>query len=180
MSLFSILSNTDSTSSSVSSSIQLLLQQVAAKQGTDSSSSTTDSTSGTDAVSSVLITLQAQRAAADQADADKDAATLAKDTRAALDAQYKEKGSKEADMGAFSNRALSQIALNENGSFSKAEVAQAKSELRERDRQSLMQVINAGPLTSSTLTAYARNMTSARSTMSAEERMLRDSNPDWL
>jgi len=81
-------------------------------------------------------------------------------------------------MGDFSGRALAMIATNADGSFSNAEVAQAKSTMRERDRQALISVMNAGPLTSSSLATYGKSLLTARTTMSAEERAFRDAYPN--
>jgi hypothetical protein len=180
MSLFSILNNTSSssTSSAANSTLQTILQQA----GVDTASTTTatsgDSSTASTTLSSLLVSLQAKVAAAEGQDAKKDATTLAKELRTKLDAQYKEKGTKDASMGDFSGRSLAMIATNADGGFSNAEVAQAKSEMRERDRQTLISVMNAGPLTSSALATYGKSMLTARTSMSAEERAFRDAHPN--
>ena len=187
MSLFSILNKDNSSTSSVSTTMQLMMQQIAAKTAsgtsstTDASDSATTSTTGTStstSLSDIIVSMQAQQAATEKGDANKDAAAFAKELRTTLDAQYKKSGTKDADMSAFSGRGLATVALNENGSFSNAEVAQAKSEMRERDRQSLLSVINSGPLTSSALATYGKSILAARTTMSAEERSFRDAHPN--
>jgi len=128
--------------------------------------------------SSVQITLQARRAAAEQDDADKSAPALAAALRGALDAAYAAVGERHsADLTALSGRALAIMAQGETGGFSRAESAAAKMELRERDRQAVLAQINAGGLTASSLGAYLKQSVSARATMSTEERSLRDGNP---
>ncbi|HWJ71262.1 MAG TPA: hypothetical protein VNS79_14560 [Sphingobium sp.] len=124
------------------------------------------------------ITLQARRVAAEKDDAGKSVSTLAAALRGALDAAYAAVGERHsADLTALGGRALAVIALNETGQFSRAEIAAAKSELRGRDRQAVLAQINEGGLTASSLGAYLTQSVSARATMSAEERSLRDGNP---
>jgi hypothetical protein len=174
MSLWSYL-GTDLSGSSTSSSAQVAqaMQTLAARSNTSGSS-----TSGT-GQSSVLITIDAKRAAAAKADAGKDAATMISDVRKELDTQYTAAGkTHSADLTALSGRALSTIALNETNQFSRAEIAAAKEELRARDRQSVMGMINAGPLTAATLATYTRDLLTAREGMSSEEQKLRAANPN--
>jgi hypothetical protein len=179
MSLFSILNNSSTTSSTVSTTLQSILQQAGVDTATTSTGSTaTEGSTASTSLSSILVSLQAKVAAAEKDDADTDATTLAKELRTKLDAQYKTSGTKDADMSDFSGRALAMVALNQNGGFSNTEVAQAKAEMRERDRQTLMSVINAGPLTSSSLATYGKSLLTARTTMSAEERSFRDAHPN--
>lgn len=179
MSLFDYLNSdpTSSTSSasSAASQISQLLQQAQAKQGVTS----TGTTSGTSsAASTVSITLDALRANATATDAKKNAVTLASEIRATLDEQYDGKTGQSPNMSAFSGRALAIVALNDDGSFSKAEVAAAKAELRERDRASALAFLNSGDLTASSLKTYSQQLLSARNSMSEEERALRDIDPN--
>ena len=183
MSLFDYLNNdslSSVSSSSSSSQISLLLQQAQAKQGivvpAKVETAAETSSTATSNQSSVSITLAAQRANASATDAKKDAATLAEEVRAALDEHYAD-GGKSPSVSAFSARALALVALNEDGSFSKAEVAAAKSELRERDRLSALSFINSGELTAASLKSYSQQVLAAREGMSKEERLLRDSDP---
>ncbi len=172
MSLFDYLNNDASSTSSLSSQMQLLVQQAQAKLGTSVSSST--AATGTAASQpAVLITMDAQRASAEAEDAKKDPAKLAAEVRAKLD-----KGGKDAAMGSFSGRALAMVALNDDGTFSRAEIGAAKSELRERDRQSALAFLNSGELTASSLKAYGQGLLAARQTMSGEERQLRTNDPN--
>jgi len=175
MSLFSYL-NTDSFGSSpASAQIAKALQTIAEKNAATTVAGNQTQPGG----SSVLITLQAQRAAAEKEDAGKTADVLTKELRAQIDADNKKTGKKDsADLTAMSGRALATIALNESGQFSKTEIAAAKLELRTRDRLDLVAQISSGPLTSSSLAAYTQQLTTARATMSAEERGLRDANPN--
>jgi len=173
MSLFSYL-NTDS-SESLLVSVKNAQAVAQAKVATTAAADSTEKASNT---SSVLITVQARRAAAERDDGDKPAASLAAELRAALDDAYDAAGERHsADLTALSGRALAVIALDESGQFSRAENAAAKTELRGRDRQAVLTQISENGLTASSLAAYLQQATDARTTMSAEERSLRDANP---
>lgn len=176
MSLFSILNNFDSQSASSTSSWNStsLLQQITALQSSGSSAGTTTASS-TSALPAVLITMQAQRAAADAADAKQDATALADNLHKAFAAAKTAK--KTLDLTSQSGRALSLVALNQDGSFSTAQVAQAKTELRNRDRASAMALISGGALTADSLATYSKTLLAARQSMSSEERQLRDADP---
>ncbi len=173
MSLFDYLNNDASSTSSLSTQMQMLVQQAQAKLGTSAASSTASASTAAGSQPSVLITMDAQRASAEANDAKKDAGTLAAELRARLD-----KGGADGAMGAFSGRALSIIALDDKGTFSRAEISAAKAELRERDRQSALAFLNSGELTASSLKAYGQSLLAARQTMSAEEQQLRTSDPN--
>ncbi len=177
MSLFSYL-NTDSFGSSpASTQIAKALQTIAEKNAATAVAAGTQTQSA--GSSSVLITLQAQRAAAEKEDAGKTAQTLTTELRTHIDADNKKAGKKDnADLTAMSGRALATIALNESGQFSRTEIAAAKLEMRTRDRLSVVAQINSGGLTSASLAAYTQQLTASRATMSAEERGLRDANPN--
>ncbi|OJY63546.1 MAG: hypothetical protein BGP16_01275 [Sphingobium sp. 66-54] len=172
MSLFSYL-NTDS-----SESLLITVQKAQAATQTRAAPSAPESASTSSTASSVLITLQARRAAAEKDDAGKAAPALATELRTALDSAYAAAGERHsADLTALSGRALAVIALNESGQFSRAEIAAAKTELRGRDRQAVLTQISENGLTASSLAAYLQQATDARTAMSAEERALRDVNP---
>lgn len=172
MSLFSYL-NTDS-----SEALSMTVQKALAATRTKASATAADTGSTASSGSSVLITLQARRAAAEKEDAGKTASALASELRATFDAAYAAAGEQHsADLTALSGRALAVIALNESGQFSRAEIAAAKTELRGRDRQAVLTQISENGLTASSLGAYLQQATDARTTMSAEERSLRDANP---
>ena len=98
---------------------------------------------------------------------------LAKELRTKLD-----KGGADADMSHFSGRGLAIIALNQDGTFSREEVYAAKSELRERDRQSAITFLNSGELTSTSLKAYTQQLLASRQSQSGEEQQLRDIDPN--
>ena len=173
MSLFSYL-NVDSSDSLL---INLKKAQSAATES-KVTTSIAESTSRTANTSSVLITVAARRAAAEKDDAGKAASAFAGELRTTLDDAYATAGERHsADLTALSGRALAVIALNEDGQFSRAEIAAAKTELRGRDRQAVLTQISENGLTASSLAAYLQQATDARSTMSAEERNLRDANP---
>jgi hypothetical protein len=175
MSLFSLL-NEDSQPTSATGQSAQLAQQIAALKAASGTTTSSAATATTDSVASVLITLAARRAASEAGDADKTAEALAQDIRTELDSQ--EADGHSLDLSGFSGRALSTIALNGDGSYSRAEVVQAKAELRERDRQSALALIGAGELTSESLLTYGKSLLAARASMSEEERALRDADPN--
>lgn len=177
MSLFSILNGTSSSSSTVSTSstMSTLLAQIEAQKAASGTTTKTGETSSTGSSSSVSITVDAQRAASEAKDAKKDASALVAELRKAFDEAYG-KGD-TPDTGELSGRALALVATNEGGGFSRAEVAAAKAELRDRDRASALAVISSGDLTSSTLITYNKDLLAQRASMSPEERALRDANP---
>jgi len=155
-----------------------LLAQIEAQKaasGTTTKTGETSNSTGSSTSSSVSITVDAQRAASEAKDAKKDASALVAELRKAFDEAY---GKGDApDTGELSGRALALVATNEGGGFSRAEVAAAKAELRDRDRASALAVISSGDLTSSTLITYNKELLAQRAAMSPEERALRDANP---
>jgi hypothetical protein len=130
------------------------------------SNSTTTSASG------VSISVNATIAAATKADAKKTATELSADTRAALDAHYKQKGKGKIDLAEMSPRAVASIVLNEGGTYSQAEVLTAKAEMRARDRAALLDV-TANDFSLSSLEAYQSARLTSYGTMSLEERTVR-------
>jgi hypothetical protein len=178
MSLWSIL-NTDSSASSSSTTAQLAQAMQAPKLSASGKTSiSTQATTSDPAASSVLITVEAKRAAATKEDAAKSVSALASELRASFDKQYAAAGKKNsADLTALSGRALAIVALNETNQFSKAEIAAAKLELRARDRQSTVSALASSDLTAASLKTYSRDLLTARSLMSNEEQRLRASNP---
>lgn len=175
MSLFSYLKADSLGSSAMSAQVAQAMQTIAEKQGASVKGDAAKAGAG----SSVSITLQARRAAAEKQDADKAAPALASELRGALDRAYAAAGERHsADLTDLSGRALAVMVLNDTGQFSRAEVAAAKSELRGRDRQAVLAQISADGLTASSLAAYLKQSLGARATMSAEERGLRDANPN--
>ena len=178
MSLFSYLNADPSGTSSANSQIAQVLQQ--AKARATGSKATTTASSGISGAkpAQVQVTLEARRLAAAKADAGKSAVTLAGEMRKWLDASYAAAGRKNsADLTVLSGRALAVIALNSSGHFSRAEIAAAKTELRERDRAALVDQINGSALTASSLATYSQSLNAARALMSPEEQALRQANP---
>jgi hypothetical protein len=175
MSLFDYLNNDPSNSTSSTTS---LLQQIAAQRGITVPSSTLNAlanettTTASSNASSVQISIGAQRASAETDDAKKDRAKVTSEARTALD-----KNGVSA-MGAMSGRALAIVGLNEDGTFSRAEVDGAKAELRERDRQSVLSFFNSGELSASSLKTFGQQLLAARQSMSAEEQSLRANDPN--
>ncbi len=119
--------------------------------------------------SGTQITASARQAAAAKADADKPIATLLAETSKAL-----KSGTLLRDL---SNRALAAIALDETGAFSKEQAVAAKSELRGRDRASLVAAIGASGLSAASVATWISAQTEARTTMSSEETALRAQDP---
>lgn len=178
MSLFSIMESQSASNllTSSNSPLSSALQTLMGTNGADLAGAASSTLDGT-ATPAVSITATAKQTAAAQADAGKDAASLAAELRTTLDSQYDASGTKTADMSDFSARGLSLIALNDSGSFSRGEVDAAKAELRNRDRQSLLQNIATSGLSASVLKAYGSAQLTARLSMSAEELQLRNSDP---
>lgn len=172
MSLFSYMNvGTSQTSNNFSSSSvynTALEQLISAKNGL-----TGNTTASGNASSGVTISVAASIASAAKDDAKKDAATLAKDIRKTLDTQYGKDNTGKADFTEMSPRALSTIMLNESGSFSKAEMIAAKQEMRSRDRDAFL-TATANDLSVDTLKTYQTALMTGRSTMSIEERTVRD------
>lgn len=128
----------------------------------------------------VIITMAAKRAAATDDDAIKEKTALAAEVRKTIDADNTKAGQKDsADLTPLSARALSIVALDDSGQFSKSEKAAAKLEIRERDRQALISELS-GSVNATSLAAYGRKLIAARATMSTEEVALRKANPDLL
>jgi len=175
MSLFSYMNLTGSPSSTSSGGLGSLygsaLEQLTATVG--SSAAAKAGTSNSESPSGVTISVAATIAAAAKADKDKDGATLAADIRKDLDAQYKASGKTTPDLSAQSPRALATIILNESGSFSKSEVLHAKAELRSRDRATFL-AATANDFSLTSLEAYQTAKLTSRSSMSVEERTVRD------
>jgi hypothetical protein len=174
MSLFDYLNNDSSNSTSSTAS---LLQQIAAQRGISLPSSTLnalgkETAATSDSSSSVQISIGAQRASAETDDAKKDRAKVTSDARASLDKDG------VSATGAMSGRALAIVGLNEDGTFSRAEVHAAKAQLRERDRQSVLTFFNSGELSASSLKTFGQQLLAARQSLSAEEQALRASDPN--
>ncbi|MFT3965255.1 MAG: hypothetical protein QM690_05185 [Sphingobium sp.] len=174
MSLMDYL-NTSFTSASSSTASGSLIDQLGGTSGTSSADDVLNALingTSTASASGVTISTTAAIAAAAKEDKDKDAATLASEIRASLDAQYAAKGTTDADLSEASPRALSTIILNESGAFSKAEVHAARQEMRERDRKAFLQVTLNG-FTLSSIQSYQNQMASAKASMSDEEKAVR-------
>jgi len=176
MSLFSYMNLTGSPSSSTGSGglgslYGSALEQLTATVG--SSAAAKAGTSNSESPSGVTISVAATIAAAAKADKDKDGATLAADIRKDLDAQYKASGGTTPDLSAQSPRALATIILNESGGFSRSEVLHAKAELRSRDRATFL-AATANDFSLTSLEAYQTAKLTSRSSMSVEERTVRD------
>ncbi|MET0366367.1 MAG: hypothetical protein ABW169_17110 [Sphingobium sp.] len=182
MSLMDYL-NTTLGSSTSSSTTKGSLTSSSLDQLLGTSSSTTSSAddvlnalingTSTTTASGVTISSSAAVAAAAKEDKDKDAATLTSEIRATLDAQYAMSKTKDADLSEASPRSLATIIQNGSGTFSDAEVFAAKQEMRQRDRQAFLQVTSSG-FSLSSIQSYQNQMHSARTSMSAEEKAVRD------
>lgn len=141
----------------------------------DTTATTIQNTSGTQ----VTISAAALAAATAKEDNDKDASVLAKEVRAALDAQYAKGTAKgSADMSEFSGRALAIVALNKEGQFSASESRAAKEALREDTRQSFVSAMGSGDAYSM-IANYSKQLASQYDSMSAEEREARGWSEDF-
>ena len=133
---YSVLGN---TTSRLTTAAQKMIDAANAKQ-----TATPSSTSG----SSVAISDAAKAAAAEKADNAKDFTKLGTEVRQALDAQYAAAKASakpaKAVLSGMTGRAVATVALNRDGSFSRAEVAAAKLELRERARSEFVSASSSG------------------------------------
>lgn len=166
MSLFSIIASLGQSTNSFSTT-SLTSTVDATTTASDSLTAALDSIT-TKSGQTVTITSAAKIAAAAAADAKKDAATVATDTRAALDAQT---GS-SPDLSQMSPRALATIVLNDSSKFSATEVYAAKVEMKQRDRAAFL-TATAGGLSVASLSDYSTSLATSRASMSAEERQVR-------
>ena len=174
MSLASLLLS-NATSTSGTAADRLLSGASTATGLTDlkAVSGKTASTAAT-AQGTVKLSRAAVQAAAEKDDAGLDAAKLTTRLRADLDAQYAAAGNdRSPDFGSVSRRALATVALNTSGSFSTLEAYTARTELRERDRASLLDAIASSGLSAASLAAWQSARNERLAGMSAEEATLR-------
>lgn len=164
MSLISILSTmTSGTSSSTGSSAitaaqaRLALAQAAA-----------EAKSGTASNGGAQISDAAVLAQSHTSDLKKDFGVLAKETRAALDSQYKS-GASSPKFDKISGRALASIVLNEGGQFSRGEQAAARAEIQARERSVLTAAFSSG-MSVATLASYGKTLAENYDAKSPEER----------
>lgn len=127
--------------------------------------------------SSVSISTAAKIAAAEAADNAKDFTTLSNDVRATLDAasaaaKAAGKPVGAPDLSEMSGRALAAIILNRTGSFTGAEQAAAKTELRTRTRDEFTTALSSGS-TLTALTGYNQLLIGEYDAISPEEREAR-------
>lgn len=120
------------------------------------------------------LSLAAVQAAAEKDDAALDAGKLTTRLRGDLDTQYAAAGNdRSPDFSDVSRRALATVALNTSGSFSTLEAHAARTELRERDRASLLDAIASSGLSAASLAAWQSVRNERLAGMSAEEATLR-------
>lgn len=162
MSLFSILSNMTSGSSSASNSAITATQaRLALAQGVVEAKSSA-------ATSGVQISSAAALAQATASDRIKDFAALARETRTALDSQYKA-GSDLPELDKISGRALASIVLNEGYQFTRNEQAAARAELKSRERDVMTTALSSG-MSVATLASYGKTLAESYDATSPEER----------
>ena len=168
LSLLSILNETSTGTSATATSAAATIKLALAKaQAAAASASASDGSSGASISGAALL------AAAQKADNAKDFTLLSQEVRATLDTQYKAgRSAGKADLSALSGRAVAAIALNKTGAFSRAESAQAKSELAAREKQGLTDAVSSG-MSIATLKSYGESLVSSYDAMSAEERQAR-------
>jgi hypothetical protein len=125
-----------------------------------------------------------QRLTDGTAAAPRDFSDVAKDVRAVLDAQYaaakasgttlvfdtsRAQNGQKVDFSMLDNRALSAVTLNQDDTFSTAEIRAAKNELNSRNGASLLASFKLDNRDTD-LTAFSQSIISQYSAMSAEER----------
>jgi hypothetical protein len=167
MSLWSALNaNTNTSSSSFTYGTAKATSAIQALLTAQNSASKATSTNGS---SSASISSAAKQAAAESTDNRLDFATLSKNVRATINAQYQASESNTADLSNFSGRALSAIILNSDSHFSAREVSLAKAELRTRE-STTYKSITAGKSGLAALSAYNNSIVNRYDAISSEER----------
>lgn len=178
MSLLSLLFPNSASTSLASSGVPIspAVQKLLDAQSAASSNISASRQTGTQ--SSLSISANARRAAAESADNKKDFAALSQEVRTNLDAQYtaagtsRDHGAAGLELNALTGRALSAVILNTSGTFSLGEVAAAKTELRERMRTEFVGAVGSKAGLSS-LSAYNAQLIISYDAMSSEERQAR-------
>jgi hypothetical protein len=181
MSLFAILSGTNSSTQStspyVNSTVSAAFAQIEGET-TGAATSATSSTSG----SGVSISADAQAAAAETSDNAMNFTDLSNQVRSTLDAQYateKANGqSQSADLSGLSGRALSAIVLNQTGNFTPTEQRAAKTALDQQTRSDFTTAVSGG-MSMSSLSSYSQSLVTQYDAMSPEERQARGWTPQF-
>jgi hypothetical protein len=181
MSLWSLISNSSSAQSSapyVNSTVTAALAQVT---GSDAAPATTGAAGDSDD-SGVAISADAQAAAAEAEDNQKDFGDLADEVRSSLDTLYAaEKAAGKPQSANFANlsgRALSAVVLNQSGQFTPAEQRQAKAALDQQTRTDFTNAVSGG-MNMASLTGFSQNLVAQYDAMSPEERQARGWTPQF-
>jgi hypothetical protein len=177
MSLLSLLNTNNSSSGTASSAVTSAIQKLSALKS--AKTETANAAKNPKVTSDVAITQTAKITAAEKADSKKDFAALGNEMRSTLNAQYvaAKAGGNSApkpNLTNLSGRALAAIILNKTGTFNRAEIHAARSEMKQRDRSAVLDATASG-MNISTLTTYSKQMLASYDSMSVEEREVRGS-----
>lgn len=173
MSLWSIISGNGSQAASphINSTYSAALAKL---QGETSAGAA--ETKPVDDATGISISADAQAAAAETEDNQKDFTDLSNDVRSTLDAQYaaaKAAGKDQVpDLSGMSGRALAAIVLNQSGKFMPAEQRAAKAALDQQTRNDFAAATGGG-MSMSSLASYSQSLVQQYDAMSPEERQAR-------
>jgi hypothetical protein len=176
MSLWSLISGNGSSqsgSSYVNSTYAAALAKIEGQSsGATGTIATTDKSDG----NGVSISPDAQAAAAEADDNQKDFTDLAHEVRSSLDTLYAaEKAAGKPQTANFANlsgRALSAVVLNQGNQFTPDEQRQAKAALDQQTRQDFAAAVQGG-MSMSSLASYSQSLVQQYDSMSPEERQAR-------
>ena len=175
MSLWSYISGNSSQSGSsyVNASYSAALAKLEGDSSGASAPAATDTGSSDNGVS---ISSDAQAAAAEADDNQKDFTDLANEVRSSLDTLYaaeKTAGKPQtANFANLSGRALSAVVLNQGKQFTPTEQHQAKAALDQQTRESFASATQGG-MSMSSLASYSHSLVTQYDAMSPEERQAR-------
>jgi len=175
MSLWSIISGNSSSQSGASYMSPTYSAALAKIEGT-SSGAATDATPNVSSDNGVSISPDAQAAAAEADDNQKDFGDLATEIRSSLDTLYAaEKAAgkpQNANFANLSGRALSAVVLDQGKQFTPAEQRQAKAALDQQTRAAFAAATQGG-MSMSSLSSYSQSLVTQYDAMSPEERQAR-------
>lgn len=176
MSLWSYISGNGSSQSGSSYVNANYAAALAKLEGRGSGAADTVATSDGGEDNGVNISPDAQAAAAEADDNQKDFGALADEIRSSLDTLYAAEATagkpRSANFANLSGRALSAVVLNQGNQFTPAEQRQAKAALDQQTREDFAAATQSG-MSMSSLASYSQGLVSQYDAMSPEERQAR-------
>lgn len=176
MSLWSLISGNGSSQSGSSYVNSTYAAALAKIEGQSSGATGTIATTDKSDANGVSISPDAQAAAAEADDNQKDFTDLAHEVCSSLDTLYAaEKAAGKPQTANFANlsgRALSAVVLNQGNQFTPDEQRQAKAALDQQTRQDFAAAVQGG-MSMSSLASYSQSLVQQYDSMSPEERQAR-------